>query len=71
LERYCPSGGTILDPTAGSYNAIYAGAELGLHAIGIEKDIGFFNTAIKKTIENTKNKEIVKETINPINEIIM
>jgi site-specific DNA-methyltransferase (adenine-specific) len=74
LERYCPSGGTILDPTAGSYNAVYAGAELGLHAIGIEKDIEFFNKAIKKTMENTKKKEIVKETmesINPTNEIIM
>jgi site-specific DNA-methyltransferase (adenine-specific) len=74
LERYCPEKGTILDPTAGSFNAVYAGAELGLHAIGIEKDIGFFNKAIKKTMENTKKKEIVKDTmesINPTNEIIM
>jgi site-specific DNA-methyltransferase (adenine-specific) len=74
LERYCPEKGTILDPTAGSFNAVYAGAELGLHAIGIEKDIGFFNQAIKKTMENTKKKEIVKDTmesINPTNEIIM
>jgi site-specific DNA-methyltransferase (adenine-specific) len=74
LERYCPEKGTVLDPTAGSFNAVYAGAELGLHAIGIEKDIGFFNKAIKKTMENTKKKEIVKDTmesINPTNEIIM
>ena len=48
LERYCPPGGTILDPTAGSFNSCFAAYDLGLHAIGIEKDDGFYSTACKK-----------------------
>jgi site-specific DNA-methyltransferase (adenine-specific) len=45
LERYCPSGGTVLDPTAGSFNSVRAAAALGLKAIGIEKDDAFFTAA--------------------------
>jgi DNA modification methylase len=45
LERYCPAGGTVLDPTAGSFNAIKAAVALGLKGIGIEKDDGFFKKA--------------------------
>jgi site-specific DNA-methyltransferase (adenine-specific) len=48
IERYCPVGGTILDPTAGSCNSCFAGYELGRNCIGIEKDKGFFETARKK-----------------------
>jgi site-specific DNA-methyltransferase (adenine-specific) len=48
IERYCPVGGTILDPTAGSCNSCFAGYELDRHCIGIEKDKGFFETAQKK-----------------------
>jgi site-specific DNA-methyltransferase (adenine-specific) len=51
LERYCPSGGTVLDPTAGSFNSVRAATALGLKAIGIEKDEGFFTTAAD-TIEH-------------------
>ena len=46
LSRYCPEGGTILDPTAGSFNSCIAGKELGLTSIGIEKDEGFYNKAV-------------------------
>lgn len=46
LKRYCPANGTILDPTAGSFNSIFTARELGLKAIGIEKDINFFWRAI-------------------------
>jgi len=42
LERYVPEKGTVLDPTAGSFNAIKAARSLGYKAIGIEKDPGFF-----------------------------
>lgn len=42
LARYCPEGGTILDPTAGSFNSCFVAKEMGLKAIGIEKDLGFF-----------------------------
>ncbi len=45
IERYCPDGGTILDPTAGSFNAVRAALELKRKAIGIEKDAVYFATA--------------------------
>lgn len=48
LERYCPEGGTVLDPTAGSFNAILVARDMGLNAIGMEKDKGFFDTAVQK-----------------------
>jgi DNA modification methylase len=48
LERYCPPGGTILDPTAGSFNSCFAAMELDRHAIGIEKDDTFYEKACKK-----------------------
>ena len=50
LERYCPPGGTMLDPTAGSFNSVFTARELGLHAIGIEKDAGFFWKAVSKIV---------------------
>ena len=46
LERYAPKGATILDPTAGSFNSCKAAKELGLSAIGIEKDDTFYEKAL-------------------------
>ena len=46
LRRYVPTGGTVLDPTAGSFNAVTVAKSLGYKAIGIEKDRGFFYKAI-------------------------
>jgi DNA modification methylase len=48
IERYCPPGGTILDPTAGSFNSCFAAYDLNRSAIGIEKDPGFFEKACKR-----------------------
>lgn len=48
LKRYCPEGGTILDPTAGSFNSCFVAKELGLKAIGIEKDPAFFWKAVSR-----------------------
>ena len=48
IERYCPPGGTLLDPTAGSFNSCFAAQALGRHAIGIEKDETFFKKAVAK-----------------------
>lgn len=45
LERYCPSGGAVLDPTFGSGNSGRAARELGLTYIGIEKDANFYAKA--------------------------
>lgn len=48
IQRYCPSGGTVLDPTFGSGNSGLAARELGRKYIGIEKDKTFFEKAKKK-----------------------
>jgi len=42
IERYCPRGGTVLDPTFGSGNSVFTAYQLGRSAIGIEKDEDFF-----------------------------
>jgi site-specific DNA-methyltransferase (adenine-specific) len=53
LKRYCPEGGTILDPTAGSFTSCFTANKLGFKSIGIEMDETFFNKAdelLKKEI---------------------
>jgi len=52
LERYCPAGGTVLDPTFGSGNSVFTAHEMGLSAIGIEKDDGFYKKAADR-LSNT------------------
>ena len=46
IERYCPLGGTVLDPTFGSCNSGRAAEALGRNYIGIEQDKGFFDKAV-------------------------
>lgn len=65
LERYCRPGGTVLDPTAGSFNSIFAAKELGLKGIGIEKDNGFFWKGISK-LEKIERSISVKTNTPPI-----
>ena len=48
LSRYVRKGGLVLDPTAGSFNAILVAKKLGFKAIGIEKDAGFFWKGVAK-----------------------
>jgi site-specific DNA-methyltransferase (adenine-specific) len=48
LKRYCPEGGTILDPTAGSFTSCFTAQKLGLKSIGIEMNEEFYNNAYKK-----------------------
>jgi site-specific DNA-methyltransferase (adenine-specific) len=48
IERYCPPGGTVLDPTFGSGNSVFTAYEMGRNGIGIEKDEKFFEKAAKK-----------------------
>jgi site-specific DNA-methyltransferase (adenine-specific) len=50
IDRYCPADGTMLDPTAGSFNSVFTALEMGRDAIGIEKDEGFFMKAKKKAM---------------------
>lgn len=51
LSRYCRPGGTVLDPTAGSFNSVIVARRLGLDAIGMEMDEGFYNKAVEKCLE--------------------
>ncbi len=55
IERYCPPGGTVLDPTAGSFNSCFAAFELDRSAVGIEKDPEFYRKGITRleAIQNT------------------
>jgi len=46
LKRYCREGGTMLDPTAGSFISCFTAKKLGLKSIGIEMDTKFFYKAI-------------------------
>ena len=48
LRRYVPDNGTVLDPTAGSFNSCFVADRLGYTAIGIEKDEAFFEKAAKR-----------------------
>lgn len=55
LERYCPAGGTVLDPTAGSFNSITTAEELGLNGIGIEITEDFFLRAVERSVAEKKS----------------
>jgi len=48
LRRYVPDNGTVLDPTAGSFNSVFVAKTLGYKAIGIEMDNVFFWKAVSK-----------------------
>ena len=50
IERYCPVGGTVLDPTFGSCNSGRASEALNRNYIGIEKDEIFYKKAVKSLI---------------------
>lgn len=47
LKRYCPEGGTMLDPTAGSFTSCFTANKLGLKSIGIEMNDEFYDKASK------------------------
>jgi site-specific DNA-methyltransferase (adenine-specific) len=48
IERYCPEGGTVLDPTFGSCNSGQASLNLERNYIGVEKDEGFCKKACER-----------------------
>lgn len=51
VERYCPIDGTMLDPTAGSFNSCLAAVDVDRNAIGIEQDEYYFKRAVDKFSE--------------------
>jgi len=50
IQRYCPEGGTVLDPTAGSFNSIFAAKTIGRNAIGIEQNTKYFWNAVSVVV---------------------
>ena len=48
LRRYVPGGGTVLDPTAGSFNSCFVADRLGYVALGIEMNGEFFEKAVSR-----------------------
>lgn len=59
LERYVPEGGTVLDPTAGSFNCVWVAEEMGLRGIGIEKDEKFYKKALERKTPTQPTIELV------------
>lgn len=59
IERYCPDGGTICDPTAGSFTSCFVAHQLGRNAIGIEQNKAFFDKADAKRREITGTPDII------------
>ena len=45
FERYAPTGGEVLDPTAGSFTSCFVAHSMGINSIGIEKDKAFYDKA--------------------------
>ena len=46
IERYSKEGDTVLDPTAGSFASVFTADRMGRVGIGIEKDEGFYESAL-------------------------
>ena len=70
LERYLPAGGTVLDPTFGSGNCLFQAQAMGGHAIGIEKDKGFFDKAVERLNAQTPPQNVIEEKPTPeVNEV--
>jgi site-specific DNA-methyltransferase (adenine-specific) len=64
VSRYCPDGGTVLDPTAGSFNSCLAAAQLGMTAIGIEKDDTFYKQAEVRFGLRSPDEETIAAPVN-------
>jgi site-specific DNA-methyltransferase (adenine-specific) len=47
LKRYCPEGGNMLDPSAGSFTSCFTAHKLGIKATGIEMNEEFYDKAVK------------------------
>ena len=62
IDRYCPAGGTVLDPTAGSFNSVFTAYDMDRSAIGIEKDDGFYKKA-EERLEKLNSPKVIENLI--------
>jgi DNA modification methylase len=53
IDTFCPAGGIVLDPFAGSGSALVAAQQLGRQFIGIELDVQHHQTATARLHERT------------------
>jgi len=58
IERYSKEGDTVLDPTAGSFASVFTAQKLNRKAIGIEKDEGFFNSAVSRSSTDCLTRQL-------------
>lgn len=66
LERYCPEGGTMLDPTAGSFNSVLTARRMGIKAIGIEMDPGFYYKGLVRLLKEKQAEQNAEDTIQHV-----
>lgn len=66
IERYCPAGGTVLDPTFGSGNSGRAARDLGRTYIGIEMNKEFYDKAKANLCPEVSTPPIDATTTNEI-----
>jgi site-specific DNA-methyltransferase (adenine-specific) len=58
LECSTLPGDSVLDPCCGSGSTLVAARELGRKALGIEKDPGYYNTAVSNIYKETESAKV-------------
>ncbi|MGH7193043.1 MAG: DNA methyltransferase, partial [Candidatus Saccharimonadales bacterium] len=63
IEAFCPAGGLVLDPFAGSGSTLVAARETGRPYLGIELDRCHWGTAVRrlKTLRRSSDFTEVRE----------
>jgi adenine-specific DNA-methyltransferase len=51
IKAFCPEGGVVLDPFAGSASTCVAAFECGRHFVGVELDTAYYDAAHKRLVD--------------------